>query len=276
VQKLFELVRKECSPGVWSRAQAQARTGQLSGKRNQDGSLELRMATKGGMIAPLVTLDVAQSEWTCECPSNENVCHHVAAAVIALAQAEREGHDLLGVRGPAGRIAYELTTAQGELSLQRVVKTERGTDKLTARLIEERQKGDRASIITSRADIEIEVLLGSFRDGSLPRPLVPKLLEWIGQCDDVTLDGKPIRIGEPVHPLTAKLERLGEGFRLIAGANPALKNVCRNGAALCEGKLCALREIELSEGDLAALKRGRTFEHQEIADLVGRVLPTWC
>ena len=231
------------------------------------------MATKGGMMSPLVSLDVAECEWSCECPSNEPVCQHVAAAVIALAQAEQEGRDLLGVKAPAGRIAYELSMHDGALALQRLVKREDGSHKLTARLIGERQKGESASVATTRADVEIEVLLGSFRDGSLPRPLVPKLLEWIAQCDDVTLDGKPIEIGEPVHALAARLERQGDGFHLIAGPNPALSRVCRNGAALCAGKLCALREVELSEGDLAALKRGRVFEHQQIADLVGRVLP---
>jgi superfamily II DNA or RNA helicase len=274
VQKLFDLVHGECAPGVWLRALTQARAGQLTGKRAQDGSLELRMATKGGMIAPLVTLHAEEGEWSCECPSNEPVCQHVAAAVIALSDAAREGRDLLGVKGPASRIAYELLSEGSELALQRVVKSETGSDKLTGRLVGERHRGHNAKIATTRADIEIEVLLGAFRSGTVPRPLMTKLLEWLSQCDDVTLDGKPIGVGEPVHSLAAKVERQGDGFRLSAGSNPALTTVYRNGAAVFSGKLCALREVELSDGDLAALTKGRTFEYQEVADLVGRVIPT--
>src|SRR5688572_16385200 len=88
VQKLLETIRSECAPLTWSRAVTQARTGQLTGKRGRDGSLEVRMATKGGMVAPLVTLSPESSDWSCECPSNEAVCPHVAAAIIVLAQAE--------------------------------------------------------------------------------------------------------------------------------------------------------------------------------------------
>jgi superfamily II DNA or RNA helicase len=273
VQKLFDLVHEECSPGIWSRAQTQARSGQLTGKRGQDGSLELRMATKGGMIAPLVTLHAEEGEWTCECPSNEPVCPHVAAAVIALQLAEKEGRDLLGVRAPAGRVAYDLVDRDGQLMLERWVVNEGTRSKLTGRLIEERQRGEHARITSSRADVEIELLLGSLRDGPVPRPLMPKLLDWLSDCDDVTLEGERIEIGAPVHGVAARVDRHGDGFRLSAGVNPALTRVYRNGAALCGGKLCAVRDVEVSEGDLASLRKGRIFEHQDLADLVGRVLP---
>jgi superfamily II DNA or RNA helicase len=258
---------------VWSRAVTQARTGQLTGKRGRDGSLELRMATKGGMIAPLVTLNVQESDWSCECPSGDEVCQHVAAAVIALAEAEREGRDLLGVQGPAGTVAYELSSANGELSLQRMVKRESGREKLTQRLIEERQKGDGASIATTRPDVEIELLLGSLRDGIVPRAYMTKLLDWLAQCDDVQLDGQPITIGEPVHQVVARIEKKGDGWRLTVGPNPALQPVYRNGAAKVGKKLCPIRDIELSESDMSALRAGKTFEPAELADLVGRVIP---
>jgi superfamily II DNA or RNA helicase len=274
VQKLLETIRAECSPQTWSRAVIQARAGQLTGKRGRDGAVELRMATKGGMIAPLVTLAPEQGDWSCDCPSDEPVCQHVAAAVIALAQAEREGNDLLGVRAAAAALSYALREQAGELVLERFVVDASGARrKLSERLVTERQRGADASIATSRADVEIDLLLGSLRDGPVPRPLMSKLLGWLAECDDVSLDGVPIAIGEAQHAVTARVRADRDGFRLEALSNPALSRVFRNGAGVQDGKLCALREPELSETDLAALERGRRIGLEEVSDLVGRVLP---
>lgn len=273
VQKLLESVRSACSPQVWSRAVTQARTGQLTGKRGRDGSYEVRMATKGGMIAPLVTLSPEEGDWTCECPSGDDVCPHVAAAVIALAQAEREGKPLFGVQGPAATVAYDLTVLDDELHLVRYAKRESGREKLSQRLIEERQKGEGAQIATTRADVEIELLLGSLRDGPIPRPFMPKLLDWLAQCDDVALEGAPISFGEPVHAVGARVEKERDGYRVVLGPNAVLTRSFKNGAAVHEGKLCPIRDVELSDNDLSALRSGMVFERNDLADLVGRVLP---
>ena len=274
VQKLLEIVRKECSPQTWSRAVAQARNAQLTGKRGRDGALEVRMATKGGMIAPQVTLDVAHEEWSCECPSNEPVCQHVAACMIALAQAEREGRPLFGVESAPGTVAYTLEAREDALWLLRFLKRQDGTrTPLHARLIEERQKGDRAEIATTRADVEVELLLGSLRDGPIPRAYISKLFGWLADCDEVLLEGKQVVFGEPMAPLVARVERQGQAVLLGVVTNPRLQRVYKNGAAMCKGKLCPLSDVPLSDGDLATLQRGRRFEQQELPDLVGRVLP---
>ncbi|MET0344023.1 MAG: DEAD/DEAH box helicase [Polyangiales bacterium] len=274
MQKLLEMVREECSPQTWSRAVTQARGGQITGKRGRDGALEVRMATKGGLIAPMVTLDLTHGEWSCECPSNEPVCQHVAACVITLAQAERDEKPLLGVEAAPGTVSYTLEVEHDALRLARFVKAEDGTrTPLTSRLIEERQKGERAKIATTRADVEIELLLGSLRDGPVPRAYMTKLLHWLAECDEVLKDGKQVRFGEPVPPLAAKVIKQNEAALLTVVRNPSLSHVYKNGAAEQSGKLCPLEDVPLSESDLAALERGRRFEPQQLADLIGRVLP---
>jgi hypothetical protein len=255
------------------RAQAQAKTGQLTGRRGRDGGLEVRMATKGGMVSPLVTLFPEALDYTCECESSEDVCQHVAAAVMVLAQAEKDGTDLLGLKDAAATLAYELTVKEEELYLTRYTKGAKGREKLLARLVTERQRGDDAAITTSRADVEIDLLIGNFREGALPRAFVPKLLVWLGECDDVELDGAPIKLGAPVQPFAARVVPEGDGFRLFAAPNPVLARVFKNGAALVEGTLCALAEPGISGPDLDALRRGRSFAFNDVADLVGRVVP---
>ncbi|MFT3928369.1 MAG: DEAD/DEAH box helicase [Myxococcales bacterium] len=273
MQKLLEAIREECSPATWSRAVTQARSGTLSGKRARDGSLEVRIATKGGMTSPLVTLSPEHSEWSCECPSQEPVCQHAAAAVILLAQAEKEGTDLLGVRGPAATLGYEFSAKGDQLFMTRMVKQGDERKKLSTRLIEERQKGEAAQISTSRADVEIDLLIGNMREGPVPRAFVPKLLGWLAECEDVTFEGKPIALGEPVDSVVARVERDREGFRLIARENKRLTRSFESGVAVLDDKLCLVREPQLSETDLAALKRGRHVPLNDVADLVGRVIP---
>jgi superfamily II DNA or RNA helicase len=275
VQKLLEKARAQCSPQTWNRAVTQAKTGQLTGKRGRDGSLEVRMATKGGMVSPQVSLMPDEGDWSCECPSDEDVCQHVAAALIVLAQAEREGSDLLGVKQAASSIAYELSSKNDQLWLARVVKAPDGTrTPLRKRLVEERRRGEDASIAATRADVEIDLLLGHEREGPVARAFMPKLLEWLAESDDVQLDGKDVRLGAPVHAISARIRADGDGFRISAGANPELERSYENGAALAAGALCALRPPELSDADLTALKRGRVVAFNEVADLVGRILPS--
>jgi hypothetical protein len=275
VQKLLEILRAECSPQTWSRAVTQARTAQLTGRRSAGGSIEARLATKGGMVAPLVSLSPEAGDWSCECPSGEAVCQHVAAAAIVLAQAEREGKDLLGVKPAASTLSYELRSEGEQLFLLRLVKGASGDkSKLRARLVEERQRGADASIAASRADVEIDLLIGSLREGPIPRAYMPKLLGWLHDCDDVTLDGAPIETGEPAPTLSVRVRAEGDGFRLQTAPHPDLQRLYENGAVLSKGRLCPIQPPELSEADLAALKRGRSVAFNDVADLVGRILPT--
>lgn len=273
VQKLLETVREECSPATWSRAVTQARSSQLSGKKGRDGSIEVRVATKGGMMSPLVSLFPEHAEWSCECPSNDAVCQHVATAMIVLAQAEKDGTDLLGVRGPAATVGYELHSRGSELFLTRMVVRGEQREKLTTRLLEEKKKGEAAEITASRVDVEIDLLIGTLREGPIPRAFMERFLHWFSDVEDLSLDGVPIRPGEPAPAVVVHVEREREGFRLIARDNRALHKRFDNGAALIDGKLCLIVSPRISEGDLQALKRGRHVPHQEITDLVGRVIP---
>jgi superfamily II DNA or RNA helicase len=273
VQELLQTIREECSPATWSRAVTLARTGTLTGKRGRDGGLELRIATKGGMMSPLITLMPDDEDWSCECPSHEGVCQHVAAAVIALAQAEKDGSDLLSVQGPGGTLAYALSERDGKLCLARHVKRESGTTPLTTRLTQEKQRGGQSDVATSRADMEIDILLGTPQAGPLPKPIVRRVLSQLAECDDVTFEGKPIGIGDPVPSVTARVERHRDGFRIVAGKDPSVTRTFDNGAVLSTEKLCPIAEVELSRSDLSALEQGRVYALGEVADLVGRVIP---
>ena len=75
-----------------------------------EGELTLRVRSSGQVVAPTVTLYVATSEWSCDCDAKVDPCMHVAAAVIASAQAAEKGEPLPGGPGEAraARLVYRL------------------------------------------------------------------------------------------------------------------------------------------------------------------------
>ncbi len=224
-------------------------------------------------MSPLVSLFPDDAEWSCECPSTLPACEHAVAAAIALAQAEKDGTDLLGMKGPGGTVAYALSEVDGKLAMQREIVRESGRTPLNTRLTLEKQRGSLSDVTTSRSDLEIDILFGSTPSGAVPRAFIVKLLSHLADCDDVTLEGHKITFGEPFHAVGARVEAHGDGFRVIAARHPKITRSFENGAVIADGKLCVLRPSELSESDLNALKQGRLYARSEIADLVGRVIP---
>lgn len=273
MQKLLDALREECSPQIWSRGVQLARTGTLTGKRGRDGAIEARFTTKSGLMSPLVSLFPDDAEWSCECPSTLPACEHAVAAAIALAQAEKDGTDLLGMKGPGGTIAYVLSEVDGKLAMQREIVRESGRTPLNTRLTLEKQRGALSDVTATRSDLEIDILFGSTPSGPVPRAFMVKLLAHLADCDDVTLDGEKVTFGEPFHAIGARVEAYGDGFRVIAARHPKITRSFENGAVVADGKLCVLRPSELSESDLNALKQGRVYARSEVADLVGRVIP---
>ena len=50
----------------------------------------------------------------------------------------------------------------------------------------------------------VDLALGGIVSGKIPRPLMLRVITGLGECTDVELDGKPIRIGEPTRDLRAR------------------------------------------------------------------------
>ena len=62
-QALFEAVRAACSRSAWSSGVELVRAGAVSGEKIAGAELTLRVATRGGLVAPTVTLYPDDAEW---------------------------------------------------------------------------------------------------------------------------------------------------------------------------------------------------------------------
>jgi len=273
VQSLFEAVRLACAPAIWSRGVELARAEAVCGESDSGDEVALRVATRGGLVCPVVLLHPEDAAWDCDCSSRDEVCEHVAAAVIALRRARAEGRALPEPTAAGGRLGYRLRRSGGGLEFERVVVGSRGEEPLRSTLsaiTSGRSEGPRFA--ASRADLLVESAVGA-RRGELPRGLWPALLAALRDCPDVTLDGEPVRVSDERVGLRARIEDAGAGFRLAVGRDPRVREVFREGVALRDDTLCLLGQASLTGRELEDYGRGRVFAEAEVAELVTEVLP---
>ncbi|MEM9487569.1 MAG: SWIM zinc finger family protein, partial [Myxococcota bacterium] len=88
---LFRAIREDAPARVWSQGVKLVRSDAVRGESEDDSEVVVRVAVPGRAVAHTVVLYLEDEEWECDCPSSADTCAHVAAAIIALAQAVKDG-----------------------------------------------------------------------------------------------------------------------------------------------------------------------------------------
>src|SRR5262245_24763145 len=273
---LFAAIRSACSAPTWSQGVELARAGAVRGEREEDDTVVLRVATRGGLVSPAVHLELDPPDWNCDCASREDVCEHAAAAVIALRQARRAGSPLPGADRPAGRIGVRLTRRGGALHLERAVvvgEREELLQSTLAAVSSGRAQGP--AFLATAADLALGRGLGTRLRGALPRGFWPGVVAALEEGSGVTLDGVPVRASANAVGFVGRLEDASLGFRLVARRDPRVVETFAGEVALLDdGTLCPLGASLLSGRELEELQRGRIYRADEAAELVTVVLPS--
>jgi hypothetical protein len=109
VQALFDTIRAQASRAAWSQGVELARSGAVQGERESATEIVLRVRPLAGVVHPTVLLFPEDEAWECDCGGEDDPCAHVAAAVIAVRAAKKDGQLLpaadpgsSGRRGEAG------------------------------------------------------------------------------------------------------------------------------------------------------------------------------
>ena len=280
VQELFEAVREACSRQVWSRGVELARK-ECVGARGgtaaaAEDELRLQVQNPGGSIGALVSLYPDDEDWDCDCTNAGNACEHVVAAVIAVRRAENEGKRVGSGSHSAGRIRYLLAREPGGgLSLEREVVAGETTQRLTTTLdaiSSGRVGGPRFT--ASQADMAVEVALGARRRGPLDEVTLRRAIEPLSRCDDVWLDGQPVRVSaEPVRPLVI-VEDAPRGFRVRLTDPPGIRERFSLGFLVCNEELRPVGASRLTGRELHDLQPGRTYSFDEAPQIVTQLLPS--
>jgi len=273
MQELFDAVREACGAALWSRGVELVRADAVTPERDDGDELAVRVTEPGELVGRIATLYPDDAEWECECPAGGDACVHVAAAVIAVRRARREGRSFQAA--PSGRIRYRLDRQQDRLAFDREVETPEGPVALRTS-VEALARGrvDGPRVHATSQDLAADNALAPHRAGILAPEVLGRVLRALVGHPDVRLDGELIEISdEPVGPIARLVDAPG-GFRLYVEQDPAIREVFRNGPALCEGPaLRPIAESGLSGRERAELPTGRFYADEQAAELVTSVLP---
>ena len=276
MDELFETVRGEASRSVWSRGVELARSEAVTRERSEGGELLLRVRPSSGVIHPTVLLYVDDAEWECDCPGRDDPCEHVAAAVIALRRAAREGSELppTGEGGGAGKVVYRLTRTGDGLAFERFIvhgTSEVRLDTTLTALATGRASGPKVS--PTQTDLAVERALGTRHSGPMPRGVMRSLLAALEPCSDVFLDDAPIRTNREPVVTVVHLRDHPAGFQLVAGLEPEISEDLGAGFVRCGDELRERAASRLSGREAEDLARGQLIPPDELPRLLADVLP---
>ncbi len=273
MNQLFQTVRSRTSRANWSRGAQLARGGAVVVSSSDNGTVALSVAQKG-QLACNVTLYPEQRDWECSCDSTEDVCQHVAAAVIAIRALKRAGVGEAQGQARPGHLGYRFERVDGRLALRRTIVLGRHEAPLTVTLAEALLgKHNGPPLHADEVDKKIEMTMGSYNGGPIPLSLMPRLLDALSDAGDIRYNGRPVRVGKPASGLCVRVEECGLGFRLRLDQDPAVNEVFQNGALRRGIKLRAVVPHGLGERRFMELRAGKIYEESEIGTLVGEVLP---
>ncbi|HXX47756.1 MAG TPA: helicase, partial [Myxococcota bacterium] len=274
MDELFEALREECEPAVWSRAVELARRNAVSVETRSEGEVVLRVLVRSGRAAPVVRLSPRGRDWECDCDSPDDPCEHVAAAAIALRRAQESGQELPPAAARSAKLGYRLSRARGGLALARVLVRD-GAEQPLAHSLSAFASGRAPgpAPLVSAADLAVERVFDARRSGPPPAEAMQRLLAALVGCEDVRLDGEPVAISlEPVLPI-ARVEDRGEGFAVQLAPDPRHSESFANGVALCGGALRPLGDPHLTLREREELTRGRVYPAEAAPRLVAELIP---
>lgn len=274
LQSLFDAVQEACPRAVWSRGVSLARADAVSVEERTRDSISLRVMMRKGLDAPQVTLHPGDEDWECSCNSPDDPCDHVAAAIIALRRAKKEGEELPTQGEDRGRIVYDLEERRGHLWLTRHIEHQGRRTKVEGSLTAaatDRYEGP--EFVATPADLAIDRQLSSRPADATSRPNVANLIDKLAGTDRVTLDGQPIQVDADPIGLVAKIVDAPAGVRLFVEQDKRIVKAFRNGIVLAGKTLHPLAPNKLTGRELADLPRGRFFSDDDLAVLVTEVVP---
>lgn len=284
MHELLTAIKRASGASVWSQGVRLARDNKVSGQSADDDEIVLRVQAPGRAVAVTVVLYPEDLEWECDCPSRADTCAHVAAAVIALDQARKDGRDLPAGDDQGGELWYRFArpdgaTGDGGLRLMRVVVTGDGAEHplkgTLSGLLSGREAGP--AVRAEQADLNIDRILGTRVRGSLPPTTLANVLIALADHPRVAYGGRRVTVSPDLLLPQVVVRNHKRGARVtIEPATAARKSpteILAIGVVLCADTIYRLGEMELTGGKLELLPRVFDFARERLGELRTSFLP---
>ncbi len=274
MQELFEAVREACSRLNWSRAVELTRSATIVGESADAEHAVIRVTPPGAIAGKVVTLYLADADWSCDCGTSEDVCEHVAAATIALRRARQDGKSLPEAPASMARLRYLFSRRDGALGFGRAFVLGDKVDPFEATLSAIQSGRIQApTFLAGPADLKVDHVLGMRLSGWLPREVMVALLEELVDLD-VRLDGAPVKVSRERVGLIGVLEDQGDGLRISLAQDPRVTEVFSNGLALCGDTLHPVAETRLDAREMAEFRAGKFYGPEQRVEVFTRLVPS--
>ena len=287
-EPLLAAVRKASPPGVWSLGVKLAREGAVTLSAEGEGEASLRVRERGRAVAPTVILYAGDDEWDCDCGGKAAICHHVAAAAIALAQrtfggapVEAEAASAAGGVAPAPggaqpawTLRYDLRVEHGALALERSLVSPDGiAKKLDVSLVDRLARRLEPAFDPSHDDIAIDRIFPKRLHGDVPLEHLRTVLQALAHHPDVRLGGAPARAnGDWIYP-DARVEDGPRGGAMLLITTPKDVEVVALGVGRAAGVLRPLAETARFGWRYERLPVLKEVAAAELGTLATEVLP---
>lgn len=265
--RLFQTIKQEALPGVWSQGVKLARTKSVELESSTDDELVLRVPTPGRAIAPTAVLYPEDLEWTCDCGGRNDPCEHAVASVIALHQ-NLLGHSEQGAQ--AQKLCYRLSIERQQIRVRRFIQSGSDERELEESLTSMVARGT-CPIIPTEDDIKVDRLLAAVPRGDFNLGQVHRLLGAL-ETLNVEFEGAATRVRhEPLKP-EARIFDDGDCIVLEVKPSSELRRILAPGVAFT-GEIRPLGAVEISGLRAERLPLVRRVRVGATAELVDKILP---
>lgn len=266
--KLFVAIRTKATPQVWSSGVSLARDGKVIKEEEDDDTVTFRVVGARNKTHQ-VDLLTGDDEWQCDCGAPVDACEHACAAIIALRSAERDGKEVPTHRPELARLEYRLSRDRDTLVFDRMRVSGGKEIPYPPALGGDRGAFGEPTIMTAPGDLEVDIAMGTWRRGRVPRTDMPRLLTALAKVSGrLTFEGEEVTISlRPVTPILF-IDDANRGFFCQLVPDNRV-DVRMNGVAKV-GEV--LRPIDdhagIPEGDRRQLERGRGYSADDVVELM--------
>jgi superfamily II DNA or RNA helicase len=278
LDKVLASLRRACKAGVWSSGVNLVRVGAVTVESRDDEEVVLRVRAQGRAVPAQVVIYPTEDEWDCDCPGRMRPCEHLAAAAIALAQAEGEG----GTEGKPiptaaswAKVSYRFSQVEGGVTLRRTIVRADGSETpldgtLSALLS---RPAEARSLQVEQFDLQADRLLETGARGVLPPSKLDALIRVLLGCRLVFLDGRQVAMSEEEILPHAVVTDWNDGVAIAIRRDPRVTSVPSAGVVSVGDEIARHGELDLCGGFLQNLPAVRQYRAHQLGEVSTRVLP---